>query len=193
MTDLQEQPFTGDEQTFWDGGITHPGEYEDELFEALLQASNGRRAMRAVVTYLERASKTEKELAVRLRQKGFDAAAIDYALGKARDYRLVDDGDYAQRFVRDRLERKGIGAQAIRMELQRKGIDRDLIDEAMDTLQPDEQLERAKQHLPALQRKYASLPGREARMKAGQFLRRKGFDWDTIQSALRDWEGEDEF
>lgn len=193
VTSLQDEPFIADADTLLEAGILRSGAYDEAAFFDLMERSNARRALRALMAILERASKTERELMVRLRQKGFDEPAIEAAIQKARDYRLVDDRDYALRFARDRLERKGIGAQGIRFELQRRGVSAQLIDEALDALEPDEQLDRARQHVPALQRKYAGLPARDARAKAGQFLRRKGFDWDTIQSALQDWQDEEEY
>ena len=50
--------------------------------------------------------------------------------GSLRD-RFIDDGRYAEAFVRDKLRLSGWGEYKIRTALQRKRIDRELIDAAL--------------------------------------------------------------
>lgn len=187
LTSLQDQPFLLDMDVLFQAGITKPGPCDEPTFFQLVHQSNTKQALRMIVSMLERSSKTEHELSMRLKQKGFDDSSIQGALQKAKELHLLDDYDYAMRFVRDRLERKGLGERGIRYELQRKGIPAQAIDQAMSALDPDDYLQRAKEHLPALMRRYANHPARDARNKAAQFLQRKGFDWSTIKDALAHW------
>lgn len=188
----QEEPFILDKETCFIAGLSEHTEIDEESWQNLITESDERRAFRAAVSFLDLRMRTQKEVEDRLLQKGFTELAIESAIEKAKEYRLIDDADYARRFVRDRLERKGVGERAIRYELIRKGIDREMVEQALGTLEQDAQLERARQYIPALRRKYSALQPRESRARAGTFLARKGFDWDTIGRVLSDWGEEDD-
>src|SRR4051794_23887072 len=73
---------------------------------------------------------TERELRDKLAGRDFPPEAVEFALRRAVELRLVDDAHYARSFVDGRV-RKAHGPSRIRRDLHQRGIDRALIDEVL--------------------------------------------------------------
>ena len=61
-----------------------------------------------------------------------DPDETERAIARMRELRLVDDAEWAERFVRDRFEHSDKGRHRIRQELARRGIDKPAIDAAIE-------------------------------------------------------------
>ena len=100
---------------------------------------------------------------------------------------LLNDGAYAQAVVRH-YAAKGYGPRRIRDELYRRGVPRELWDEALEGLKdcesPVEELARRKLR--------GAEPTREDLKKVSDYLARRGFGWEEISAALdrirEEWE-----
>ena len=93
--------------------------------------------------------------------------------------RLLDDAQYAAMCVRH-YAAKGYGPGKIRNELYRRGIARELWDEALEELpEQDDRIDAL------LRRKLKSdTPDRAELRKAADYLYRRGFGRDEIHAAL---------
>ena len=101
---------------------------------------------------------------------------------------FVDDRRYAPIVVRH-YAAKGYGALRIRGELQRRGIPRELWDEAMAEMpEQDDTVDR----LLRGKLRGAEIGDREALRKATDMLRRKGYGWDEINAAVERLRAEQE-
>jgi regulatory protein len=94
---------------------------------------------------------------------------------------LVDDGDYARRFVADKLNLKDWGLRRIEQELRQKGVAQHHIDAAMEELDYDgaarlaEILRRRGKPIPTEQKERTALVNRWLR---------QGYDYEEIRAAL---------
>ena len=79
---------------------------------------------------LTKMDKTERELADALNRAGFSKEAVADALSYVSSFGYLDDANYARKYVEYNKDRKSI--QRIRFELMRKGIDKNLADEAAE-------------------------------------------------------------
>lgn len=129
--------------------------------------------------------KTEKEIRDFLKQKGYLDGVSDYVLEKMKDYGYVNDETYAASYAESASKRKG--KRLIRLELIQKGVDGQIIDSMLSSL--DDETESAKRCLE----KY--LRGKtfdEATLKkAYRNLLSKGFDYDTAKQAVESLKNED--
>ena len=92
---------------------------------------------------------------------------------------LLDDGEYARTVVRH-YAAKGYGPRKIRDELYRRGVPRELWEEALEEREPDEsQLEKL-----ARQKLWGAEPTRENLKRVSDYLARRGYGWEEISSAL---------
>lgn len=133
----------------------------------------------------EEAQDSPEEMAARREQLRADAQR---AADRMERLGLLDDGQYAESVVRHYAAR-GYGARKIADELYRRGVPRQLWEEALAQLedQGEEALDRLVQR-----RMRGGQPTRESLKKTSDYLARRGFGWEEIAGALeryrRDWE-----
>ncbi len=137
-------------------------------------------ALDKALTHISATRKTEKQVRDFLRGKGYLKDVIDYVLEKMQEYGFVDDGEYAETYVEFAGTKKG--GRLIKMELRKKGIAQERIDEALGGLSEETQLETAS----AILQKYIRNKERtrETLQKAYRYLISKGFHYETAKSAI---------
>ena len=151
---------------------------EDEL-SAVRDASARSRCRQRALRIIGARAMSVKELTDRLKEKGESPENAEDAAQWLLDMRLLDDAQYAAMCVRH-YAAKGYGPGKIRNELYRRGIARELWDEALE--EPPEQDDRID---ALLRRKLKSdTPDRAELRKAADYLYRRGFGRDEIHAAL---------
>ncbi|WP_076004988.1 regulatory protein RecX [Dehalogenimonas formicexedens] len=126
-------------------------------------------------------ARTESEMRQRLTRKGFGETDIELTLGRLKSSGLIDDAAFARSWSENRSAGSPRSAYIIKRELKTKGIDAGTADEAVSAIDDGEAAYRAV--LPRLKR-LESLPPEESRRKLADFLRRRGFNWNTIERTL---------
>ena len=126
-------------------------------------------------------ARTESEIRQRLARKGFGEPEIETAVNRLKASGLIDDAAFARTWSENRAAGSPRSAFIIKRELKIKGVDSDTADEAVSTVDDSEAAFRAAQ--PRLKR-LQSLPPEEGRRKLADFLRRRGFNWNTIERTL---------
>lgn len=122
---------------------------------------------------------SKKELQKRLVQKGSDAGDAQNAVEWLEELGAVDDEAYAATLVRHYSSR-GYGASRVREELHRRGVPRELWDEALAQI-PD-----SSETLDALIQKKTrgDLADPKERKRVCDALLRRGFSWSEVRAAL---------
>lgn len=151
---------------------------EDEL-SAVRNASARSRCRQRALRIIGARAMSVRELTDRLKEKGESPENAEDAAQWLLDMRLLDDAQYAAMCVRH-YAAKGYGPGKIRNELYRRGIARELWDEALEELpEQDERIDAL------LRRKLKSdTPDRTELCKAADYLYRRGFGRDEIHAAL---------
>ena len=131
------------------------------------------------VEYLSHRPMSCRELKDKLIQKGEDEAVADYCVSWLLEQGFLDDARYAGMVVRH-YAGKNYGAARIRGELSRRGIPRELWDEALgEAPEADDKLDRfIATHLKDPE-------DRTQIQKVSNALYRRGYSWDQIREALR--------
>jgi len=127
--------------------------------------------------YLSRREHSRSELHNKLKSKGFEQEAIAIALNKLEAENLLNDFRFAQAYLRHRVS-KGFGLIKIRHELNTKGVDRDILQQAEATTECDWQ-----DHLETVSaRKYGSSKpfSLKEKQKRIRFLQQRGFVMSDI-------------
>ena len=88
--------------------------------------------MSAASDILVFADNTEKSLREKLLRKGYDKKLVDSALVKLKVSGLVDDARFMSSYIDYLASKKFYGKARIKLELQKKGIGRELISEHFD-------------------------------------------------------------
>ena len=93
--------------------------------------------MNAASNILVFADNTEKSLREKLSRKGFAPELIDKAVEKLKDAGLVNDARMMQSYTEYLANKKLYGKARIKLELQKKGFERDLINDSFDECTED--------------------------------------------------------
>ena len=136
---------------------------------------------------LSRRPLSAKELNDKLLQKGADAKSAAACVRWLLDAHLLDDESYAAAVARH-YAAKGYGPGRIRQEFSRRGINRELWDDALqerpDNSEKIDKLIAARLHDP---------DDRDEVRKVTAALFRRGFGWDEIRAALARFHAEAEY
>jgi regulatory protein len=102
------------------------------------------------------APKTRQQLADLLAQRDVPDDAAEAVLDRFTEVGLIDDAAYARAWVNSRQAGRGLARRALSVELRRKGVDQQVIADAMEQVDPDDEVETARalvrRKLPSLQR-----------------------------------------
>jgi regulatory protein len=147
------------------------------------------KAKNAAYRLLTYRPRSRAELAQKLQDRQFPAAVIEAVLDDLVRFGYVNDRQFAEQFASSRIRLRGFGRRRIEVELRNKGIDRQIINEALaGVLDIDAEIDTAKK---AAERKLNTMKAadREAKYRrlAG-FLERRGFSYDVIRIVLRNTE-----
>jgi SOS response regulatory protein OraA/RecX len=131
-------------------------------------------ALAAATRALARRDFSERGLRERLLRAGIeDTSELDETLEELRQVGLLNDERFAGRRARALAER-GKGNMAIRFDLRRQGIAAELIESALEELQPER--ERAERIVSR----------RGAGPKTARLLASRGFDREAVELAAED-------
>jgi regulatory protein len=97
-------------------------------------------AVNEIVNILSYGMKTEYELRKKLEEKGFDEEAITYAISKGIQHNYIDDEKYANCYIKERAIPNKWGSNKVFYLLQQKGIDKCIIQNAIDNLMSEDVL-----------------------------------------------------
>ena len=158
---------------------------EEAEFAELRDASSLSRCKQRALRIIGARPMSVKELTDRLTEKGERPEDADASAQWLLEMHLLDDRQYAEMCVRH-YAAKGYGPGRIRNELYRRGIPKDLWEDAMTELpEQNDQIDQL------LRRKLRSeVPDKNELRKASDYLYRRGFRWEEIRAAIQRYQEE---
>ncbi|WP_422748086.1 recombination regulator RecX [Mycobacterium sp. WMMD1722] len=90
-------------------------------------------------------ARTRSELAAKLTQRGYPDDVGERVLDRLADVGLINDEDFAEQWVRSRHTHAGKGKRALAVELRRKGVDAQVITEALADIDAGAERRRAEE------------------------------------------------
>ncbi|MFV0461116.1 MAG: regulatory protein RecX [Actinomycetales bacterium] len=143
-------------------------------------------ARRIVLDQLTRAARSRAELEASLARRNVPAAVARDVLDRMEQVELVDDAAFAQQWVESRHRSRGLARRSLAAELHRKGIDAEVAQQALGTLDPDREIQTARD---LVARKLRATRGQDpaARMrKLASMLARKGYSAGVSYTVVRE-------
>jgi len=144
----------------------------------------------AALRYLEARPRSTSEVRRRLLIRGYRADLVDGCLERLLDLGVLDDEAFARTWVESRDRARPRGERALRSELRGKGIDRQVVDEILETRSTEQPAADAEAARRVLERHARALDRiadpRERRNRAYALLARNGFDPETAANAARE-------
>src|SRR5271155_4806154 len=121
------------------------------------------------------APRTRAQLAQALHRRGVPDEAAETVLSRFADVGLIDDAAFARAWVESRHYSRGLSRRSLSAELRRQGVETEEIREAVDTLDPGQEVATARR---LVEQKMAGTRGQppEVRVRrAAGTLARKGY------------------
>lgn len=157
---------------------------EDELSNLKLHSELGLAKERAL-NIISRRQMSHKELRDKLVQKGFGEETARCCADWLEENGLINDENYAAALARH-YSAKGYGAGRLRSELSKRGISRELWEDALESMPVNES--KIDKFIAA---RLDDPQDRDQLRKLSNALFRRGFSWDEIRAALERFNAEE--
>ena len=161
-------------------GLAKNLELDDEFISQILISEDKAKLYNYAISVLSRGSKSEKELKLKLSDKGYDDESINTEIEKLKANKYINDDDYCKKFINDKINISKYGKRRIKEALINKGIDMELIEKNISYVSQDDEIKIA---YALAEKKLKSLTDAEPikkKMKISSFLLNKGFDYEIV-------------
>ena len=162
-------------------GLQVGQELSADQVEALARSDHFHRCLNAAIHYLGYRPRSEFEIKERLQRRGFNTGSIEAVVARLKAQGLINDMDFAQFWKENRGSFSPRSQWLTKLELRRKGVASNIIDQIADTIDDEDSAYRA-----ALS-KARSLPPADYpsfRRRLGGYLKRRGFSYEVINHTI---------
>lgn len=128
--------------------------------------------------------RTVSELRSYLERKRVEPEAIEHAVAELEAAGFLDDARYARRFAEDKRELERWGSERIARDLNRRGVEPELVERAIAAQARDDELGAA---LSLLEERFPEPPAEaRTRDRAWRLLVRRGYEPELAYDAVRE-------
>ncbi len=149
----------------------------------LIEKDGEEQVLQSAMLLVSRRPRSEKEVRMRLQQKGYEPETIDRVVEKLRSASVLRDDHFAELWIDSRNEFHPRSQRLMRHELRNKGITDKDIDEALKSSANDQDL--ALKAAAKVTRRYQGLNWLAFRTKMSAHLARRGFPYDVISLTVQ--------
>ncbi len=153
---------------------------EEELAEFKKASEFGKLYQRVLLWVLTR-PRSEKEvrdyLYKKIFEKKLDKKYIDNIIQKLKDKKYLDDWWFAEYYVENRFVKKGASLKRLKMELMKKGVSKEIIEEVLESSERNDE-EEIRKIIAKKRAKYDD-------EKLTAYLLRQGFQYDLVRELVR--------
>ena len=149
---------------------------DPEAYKAFMQQRGYPHALEAAMKFLALRERSEKEITARLRRSKYDEMTIARVMETLSTHELVSDERFAEAWVHHRSRK--YGKNRIAQELKIKGVGKEDMQKALETLPEEDEFSRALEQAQKLSRRMQG-----DRNKIMQALVRRGYSWSMARKA----------
>ena len=135
--------------------------------------------------------RTRHELAQALKTRNVPPEVAEQVLDRLQEVGLVNDAAFAEAWVGSRQQRRHLSRPALRRELQIKGVDREQIDVALESVDYGDELAAARELVRRRHPAVAGLPYPVRYRRLAGVLSRRGFGSGIVTQVLGEVLGEE--
>ena len=160
-------------------------EVDDDFIKNVLKAEEEKKVLNTALNLLSYRQRSEHEIYQAMKRKDCEEPYIHKAIEYCKYHGFLNDRNFAEAFIRDKLHLNKLGVQRIKYELIKKGVSREIIEEVLviDTEdQFEAALELAQKKLPS----YRNDDRNSTYRKLSGFLQRKGYNYDVISKVMKE-------
>jgi regulatory protein len=160
-------------------------ELDDALVDDILSSEEKISVYNYGISVLSRYAKSECELRLKMKNKGFEPQLIDNAISTLKERKYLDDERYCEMFINDKINISKHGVRKIKEALYYKGIDKEIIEEKIKNISAESEEERA---FILGEKKLLNIKENDNRKKMAKlsnYLIGKGFEYETVNKTVR--------
>ncbi|MAG15218.1 MAG: RecX family transcriptional regulator [Dehalococcoidales bacterium] len=156
-------------------------ELPDDYIETLEKSDRFQRCFDSALRYLSYRPRSESEIREKLRRHGGGNECVAEVITRLKEQGLVDDIAFA-RFWKDNRETFNPRSQQLtRLELRQKGVDSGIINQVITE---DDDTDNAYRSALSKIRHWPPSDYQSFRRRLGEYLRRRGFNYEVINSTV---------
>ena len=171
-------------------GLSVGASLSEKDYDSLKSECEITRGKEQALRLLAYRARSEQELKQRMRKSGLRRNSAEAVIDGLKRLNLVDDEEFARKFVYDLIRRKPAGEFLIKSELQKKGISESVIvrviKQAFDEVSPVELARKGMQQWLIRHPQSHRAGEVEQRQRIAQFLYKRGFSWSIIDEVVGD-------
>ena len=133
---------------------------------------------------LTRRGMSVAEMTKLLENREIEPDDVEAEIARLEGVGLLDDSALAENLVRTLQERKGLGRSAISAELRRRQVDQVAIEEALGSIDTDDELNRAIEVAVKRAGQLSSYDPATAKRRLGAYLQRRGYSGSVFSAAM---------
>lgn len=178
--------FSLDLENLAKSGLKVDQEVSEKRIETIIKEGELTKTNSRLLNFLGFRPRSEKEIFFWFKRKEIGEQTQRLLLEKLKKQGFINDEEFARWWVEQRTNFRPQGLRAIKIELLQKGIERKLIEKIVNDLNiGPSQVELAERAALRKMKTLKNLSPQEKREKLFGFLRRRGFDWETIRKVLK--------
>lgn len=143
-------------------------------------------ARKILLDQLTGRARTRAELAGKLAARNVPDTVATRLLDRFEEVGLVDDAAFSREWVEQRQSGRGLARRALAQELRRKGVEDDVVREAIEELDPEDEVEAARRLVRSKLRTVRSLDRDKAVRRLVGMLARKGHSSSVAFRVVRE-------
>ena len=167
-------------------GLKVGQEVTESQREMLAGLDRYQRCLNSAFRYLGYRQRSEAEIRQRLQRHGYDGTVIDKAIAKLKEQGLIDDAAFARFWSENRETFSPRSRRLTKMELKRKGLNAEIIEQVISEIDEKDSAYRAAQ---SKARRLAVTDYQVFKQRLGGYLGRRGFSYGIIKEIIdRVWQ-----
>ncbi len=176
-----EYRFSLSEGQLSDSGLRSGDEVGQEQMDEFIRQSELGKALDKAYRFLSYRSRSQREVAIHLRGKNYDPTMVDEAIGQLKAQNLLDDVRFAEEWISERQLLNPRSRMELKIELRRKGINSEAIEEALAAYTAEYEVEAITDLIT--QKKLRHRYSNERKLQ--HYLSAKGYSADAIRRAIK--------
>lgn len=182
----EEYSFSVSEDTLINLSLKKGMTIDKEELEKILEQEDMNLCKNYGLKLLGYRARSECEIKDKMLSKGYNEESIKEAIKYLKEFKYIDDEEYAKSYIKDRVNIKKLGYNRIKNELYQKHIDSTIVENTLNEVFNGEDEYRRALALAEKKRNtsYKNDDFQAAYRKLGGFLQRKGYSMDIIIKVL---------
>lgn len=185
-----EYSFSVDEAILIEFNLGKGVELDEKTIEAIIQKENIHKSYTQAIHYLSFRMRSRKEIYDYLEKKEVGHEQIEEIIGRLTREKLINDREFADMFVRTRINTSTKGPRMIKNELREKGVTNAIADESLEQFTYEMQYEKVFKQMEKKLKGQTKDSFQKKQQQIQTNLMGKGFSQDAIKAVVAEFKGE---